>query len=364
MMLRWLVALSFTALLGCDSPEPPAPAGFAGLGSEAQGFSAVTRGEPLAFPDDFGAHPDYRIEWWYVTANLTDENGEQWGAQWTLFRQAMVPQNSVEAEAGWQSAQVWLGHAALTRADGHQHADRLARGGIGQAGVRAQPFRAWIDDWSLGGDTALQSSPLQLSPLQVRAAGAGFSYDLKLHASAPLVLHGDRGFSQKSTRGQASWYYSQPFFQVDGEVQWQGETRRVSGMAWLDREWSSQPLAADQQGWDWFSLHLRDGSKLMLFRLRSNDDSHFYSGTWITPAGVAEPLDASAISMTPLAQSKVAGRTLPTQWQLQIAHKKFDVTAQALNPKAWMGTGIPYWEGPVNIAGSHTGVGYLEMTGY
>ena len=359
MMLRWLVTLSFTLLLGCDSTEAPVPAGFAGLGSEAQGFSTVTRGQPLVFPDDFGAHPDYRIEWWYVTANLTDESGEQWGAQWTLFRQAMAPQNSSEAEAGWQSAQVWLGHAALTRADVHLHADRLARGGIGQAGVRAQPFEAWIDNWSLSGDAALQ-----LSPLQVSATGEGFSYDLKLHASAPLVLHGDRGFSQKSTRGQASWYYSQPFFQVEGEVQWQGEKRRVSGMAWLDREWSSQPLAADQQGWDWFSLHLRDGSKLMLFRLRSNDDSHFYSGTWITPAGVAEPLDASAISVTPLAQSTVAGRTLPTQWRLQIAHKKFDVTAQALNPNAWMGTGIPYWEGPVNIAGSHTGVGYLEMTGY
>lgn len=359
MMPRWIVALTCTALLGCDSAQAPVPSGFAGLGSEAQGFSAVTRGEPLLFPEDFGAHPDYRIEWWYVTANLTDEIGEQWGAQWTLFRQALAPQNRSEAEAGWQSAQVWLGHAALTRAGAHQHAGRLARGGIGQAGVRTQPFQAWIDDWTLSGAAARQ-----LSPLQVSAAGEGFSYDLNLQTSAPLVLHGDRGFSQKSIRGQASWYYSQPFFQVEGEVQWQGETRRVSGMAWLDREWSSQPLAADQQGWDWFSLHLRDGSKLMLFRLRSNDDSHFYSGTWITPAGVAEALHASAISMTPLAQSKVAGRTLPTQWRLQIAHKNFDVTARALNPKAWMGTGIPYWEGPVNIAGSHTGVGYLEMTGY
>lgn len=364
MMRRWLVALSCTVLLGCDGAQAPAPAGFAGLGSEAQGFSAVTRGESLAFPADFAAHPGYRIEWWYVTANLTDERGEQWGAQWTLFRQAMAPQSTAEAQAGWQSAQVWLGHAALTRADGHRHADRLARGGIGQAGVRAQPFQAWIDDWSLSGNSALQLSPLQLSPLRVSAAGEGFSYDLNLQASAPLVLHGDRGFSQKSERGQASWYYSQPFFQVDGEVQWQGEKRRVTGMAWLDREWSSQPLAADQQGWDWFSLHLQDGSKLMLFRLRSNTDQHFYSGTWITADGVAEPLDQSAIVMTPLQETEVAGRSLPTRWRLQIAHKDFDVTAQALNKNAWMGTGIPYWEGPVNVAGSHTAVGYLEMTGY
>jgi predicted secreted hydrolase len=25
---------------------------------------------------------------------------------------------------------------------------------------------------------------------------------------------------------------------------------------------------------------------------------------------------------------------------------------------------FPYWEGPITFAGSHTGVGYLEMTGY
>jgi predicted secreted hydrolase len=359
MMPRWIFAFAFIALVGCDRTESPAPTGFAGLGSEAQGFTAVTRGESLDFPEDFGAHPDYRIEWWYVTANLTDESGEQWGAQWTLFRQAMTPQSSAEADAGWQSAQVWLGHAALTRANEHRYADRLARGGIGQADVRTQPFQAWIDDWSLAG-----AVDPQLSPLQVSATGERFSYDLSLQATAPLVLHGDRGFSQKSDRGQASWYYSQPFFQVDGEIQWQGESRQVTGKAWLDREWSSQPLAADQQGWDWFSLHLQDGSKLMLFRLRSDDDSHFYSGTWITPAGVPEPLDRSVILMTPLEETEVANRNLPTRWRLQIADKGLDVTAQALNPQSWMGTGIPYWEGPVNVAGSHTGVGYLEMTGY
>jgi predicted secreted hydrolase len=359
MKSRWIAALAIAALVGCDRTEPAAPAGFAGLGSEAQGFSVVRRGESLDFPEDFGAHPDYRIEWWYVTANLTDESGEQWGAQWTLFRQAMAPQTSAEAENGWQSAQVWLGHAALTRADGHHYADRLARGGIGQAGVNTQPFQAWIDDWSLTGE-----GDSQLSPLQVSATGERFSYDLNLQATAPLILHGDRGFSQKSDRGQASWYYSQPFFKVDGEIQWQGKTRRVTGKAWLDREWSSQPLAAEQQGWDWFSLHLQDGSKLMLFRLRSDDDSHFYSGTWITPTGVAEPLEQSAIVMTPLEETEVANRNVSTRWRLKIAHKGFDVTAQALNPASWMGTGIPYWEGPVNVAGSHTGVGYLEMTGY
>lgn len=358
-MLKWILLIVLTVLASCDAKEPSAPAGFAGLGSEAEGFAPVQLGESLSFPADFAAHPDYRIEWWYVTANLTDREGKQWGAQWTLFRQAMAPQTHAQAQDGWRSAQVWLGHAALTHAAGHHHADRLARGGVGQAGVHAQPFRAWIDHWSLVGE-----ANIRLSPLRVSAAADDFSYELLLQADRPLVLHGDRGYSRKSERGQASWYYSQPFFQVKGEIEWQGERHLVSGVAWLDREWSSQPLAAEQQGWDWFSLHLADGHKLMLFRLRSEDASHFYSGTWIAPDGMTEPLDQHSIHMTPLHQAEVAGRSLPTRWRLQIPDKKLDIAVQALNEQAWMGTGIPYWEGPVTFGGSHAGVGYLEMTGY
>ena len=29
-----------------------------------------------------------------------------------------------------------------------------------------------------------------------------------------------------------------------------------------------------------------------------------------------------------------------------------------------MGTSFPYWEGPISFAGSHRGVGYLELTGF
>lgn len=359
MTLKWLLVLLATLLVACEEAPPTSPAGFAGLGNEAEGFNPVTCGNALQFPADFAAHPGYRIEWWYVTANLTDQHGKVWGAQWTLFRQAMAAHDPEQAENGWQSAQVWLGHAALTHAGGHLHDDRLARGGIGQAGVRLDPFQARIDEWSLSGDVNAA-----LSPLRVRAAGEGFSYDLTMQTDKPLVLHGDNGFSRKSERGQASWYYSQPFFKVQGEIEWQGEKHGVSGQAWLDREWSSQPLAADQQGWDWFSLHLNDGNKLMLFRLRSDDGSHFYSGTWINTDGTTEPLESSQIDMTPLKESAVAGRTLPTRWRLQVPGKQLDVEAQALNEQAWMGTGIPYWEGPISISGSHDGVGYLEMTGY
>ena len=238
--------------------------GFAGLGRDASGFAAVTPGRTFAFPADHGPHPDYRIEWWYVTANLSDANGARYGAQWTLFRQAMAPGDRGE---GWDSRQIWMGHAAVTSARTHRFAETLSRGGIGTAGVDAAPLHAWIDDWSLRGGDGFDA--LRMAPLDLRTSAADFSVALALTADAPLVLQGDGGFSRKSDREQASYYYSQPFFRAAGRIAIDGEAVDVTGQAWLDREWSSQPLSGDQTGWDWLSLHLHDGAKLMLYRLRS-----------------------------------------------------------------------------------------------
>src|ERR1700692_1748576 len=122
--------------------------GFAGLGMNGDGFASVIPGKTFAFPADHGPHPDYRIEWWYVTANLVDPAGIAYGAQWTLFRQAMQPGAQQE---GWANQQIWMGHAAGTRAAPHRYSEPSARGGVGQAGVEPQPFRAWIDSWQMRG---------------------------------------------------------------------------------------------------------------------------------------------------------------------------------------------------------------------
>ncbi len=122
--------------------------GFAGLGIDAEGFAPVVPGKTFAFPGDHGPHPDYRIEWWYVTANLVDSAGVIHGAQWTLFRLASRPGAQQE---GWANQQIWMGHAAVTRADTHRYSEAFARGGVGQAGVEAKPFLAWINSWQMRG---------------------------------------------------------------------------------------------------------------------------------------------------------------------------------------------------------------------
>lgn len=333
--------------------------GFAGLGGESEGFAAVVPGRLLEFPRDHGPHPDYRIEWWYLTANLKDDSGARWGAQWTLFRQAMAPGAQQE---GWANRQIWMGHAAVTGANVHRYAEKFARGGVGQAGADPSPFHAWIDSWQMRARDAF--SARNVAPLAVSASGNDFSYALMLTADRPLVLQGDGGYSRKSERGQASYYFSQPYFKATGTITLGDKQIAVAGSAWMDREWSSQPLASDQTGWDWFSLHLDSGEKVMLFRLRQKDGRNYFAGNWIDRDGRSVPLAANSIAMTPTGFTDIESRKLPTSWTVEIRDRGLKIDSVPLNTKSWMGTRFAYWEGPIGFKGSHTGVGYLEMTGY
>ena len=346
------------AFLGLER-TPLFAQGFAGLGTEAGGFAPVVPGKALTFPADHGPHPDYRIEWWYVTANLADSAGIAYGVQWTLFRQAM---SSGAQQEGWANKQIWMGHAAITRADLHRSSETFARGGIGQAGVEAKPFRAWIDSWEIRGLDTMSDNTL--APLDLTASAADFSYALRLDTDHPVVLQGDAGYSKKSERGQASYYYSQPYFNATGSIVIDDKDVAVTGQAWMDREWSSQPLASDQTGWDWFSLHLPSGEKLMLFRLRQRDGKNYFSGNWISTDGKSERLASAEITMLPTAFTTIESRKLPTAWSIAIPSRSFKIDSAPLNAQAWMTTSFAYWEGPIRFSGSHSGVGYLEMTGY
>ena len=323
--------------------------GFAGLGTVAdQSFAEPQRDKVFSFPQDHGPHPDFRIEWWYLTANMTDADGTPYGLQWTLFRTAFAPQSTDD----WSSPQLWMGHAAVTTQERHFVTERLSRGGIGQAGVTADPFEAWIDDWVLEGDW---------QTMRMTASGPDFAYDMNLTAQGPLVFHGDDGYSVKSQNGQASHYYSQPFFAITGTLDLPDGPVEVSGNAWLDREWSSQLLSEDQTGWDWFSLSFESGDKLMGFRLQHTEDEDFTAATWITADGETTAFPDGAFVATPLA-TNAAG--VPVDWRVVLADRNLDVTVAAINENAWMATSVPYWEGPVTVSGSHSGIGYLEMTGY
>mgnify|MGYP000848267241 CR=1 FL=1 len=116
MKRKALLCVVLVLLSACDAPPAP-PESFAGLGSDAADFAQVVPGKVFSFPEDHGPHAGFRIEWWYVTANLKDAQGQEFGVQWTLFRNAL---KAGPSQAGWQDSTIWLGHAAVTSATSPQ----------------------------------------------------------------------------------------------------------------------------------------------------------------------------------------------------------------------------------------------------
>ena len=337
--------------------------GIQGLTEDAAGFELPDPDRGLVFPADHGPHPGFALEWWYVTAVLTGEDGRDYGLQWTLFRIALAPGD--DGAEGWDSPQVWMGHAGITTPDRHYAAERFARGGVGQAGVVALPFAAWIDDWEMAAPSCTDCPPDALDRLMLRATLGEAGYSLDLEAAGPLVLHGADGFSIKSPAGEASHYYSQPFYRAEGEMRLPEGTVRVTGQAWLDREWSSQFLSEGQLGWDWFALFLEDGARVMGFQVRAAEGAPFTYASWITPDGRLTPAPPGAMQMTPLrAEDMPNGAQVPVAWRIDWPEMGLAAEIAAINPRSWMDLSVAYWEGPVRLSGSHSGRGYLEMTGY
>ena len=59
--------------------------GFADMGATVPGFALPDPDRVLEFPADHAAHPGFRIEWWYLTANLTGADGVDYGCNGRCF---------------------------------------------------------------------------------------------------------------------------------------------------------------------------------------------------------------------------------------------------------------------------------------
>jgi predicted secreted hydrolase len=267
----------------------------------------------------------------------------------------------------WDASQLYLAHVALTdvAAGRHQEDERLSRGHPRLAGVSAAPFRAWLDDWTL---TAAGDG---LDSLTLRVDARGFAAELELTAQTPIVLQGDRGLSRKGP-GQASYYYSLPRLAVAGRLTAAGVAYPVTGAAWLDREWSTSVLGDDQQGWDWFALHLEGQQDVMVYRLRRTDGARdpYDQGVWLDGGGRPQPLRAQDFTLTPQRWwTDGDGVRWPVAWDLAVlvpgGPRLLRVDAAVDDQR--MDTLLRYWEGLVHVrddSGRLVGRGYMELTGY
>jgi predicted secreted hydrolase len=326
----------------------------------------------LSFPRDHAAHPDYRIEWWYYTGNLSTREGRRFGYQLTFFRVGVDP-NPVNPSQ-WTVRDLHMAHLAITDIDRglHRVAERLNRTGVGWAGASTDSLDVWNEDWRV---TASDRTH-RLQAMDTNQSGR-LLLDLRLDSDMEPVLHGDQGFSQKGEDiGNASHYYSFTRLTTRGRLEVDGEAFDVTGISWMDHEFGSSFLEADQAGWDWFSIQLNDGTDLMVYTLRDLDGRADIrsSGTVVTSEGIIH-LKSDDVTLSPRRRwiSTVSGAAYPVDWRIDIPSLglQLEVSAaiDAQELVTAQSTGVTYWEGAVDATGTHDGVsvsgeGYLEMTGY
>ena len=330
-----------------------------------EGYARVLGPRPFQFPQDHAAHPDFRHEWWYVTGQVQTPAGRWFGFQATFFRFALSPV-ATASDSAWRSQQALLAHFALTDVDGqtfHAH-ERRARVSHGLANAETTRAAVWVNNWSLH-----QNPADDVWELRLQAENAALS--LALTPTQALVLQGDRGYSQKSAaEGNASHYYSLPRLATRGTLHLNGETLAGTGQSWLDHAWGTSALGEEQQGWDWFAVHLDDGRALTFYRLRqrSGQRDPFSRGLLVAADGSSETLGAEAVEMTPLRWwlSPRTGARYPVQWRVRIPSRQIEFELNAvLDAQEWTGD-LRYWEGAVTARATDglSGRGYLELTGY
>jgi len=368
--IRALVLLLMLGLSACDRPGTTSPdvdvADALQSGAES-GFARATQPRRFRFPRDHGPHRDFRNEWWYLTGNLESADGRPFGFQATFFRIALTPRR-LTGSSHWRARDIFMADVALSDMDGERFltGQRLSRGALGLAGVSSRPLRVWLENWSLEAEEGGGF------PWHLTVDDGAFALELDFEKAGVPVLQGDEGLSQKSAQpGNASYYYSIPRLATKGSVTLDGKRYRVTGLSWLDREWSTSALGGQQVGWDWFGLQLDDGTDLMYYRLRragGGTDPHS-EGTLVSD-GRKKLLSPETVGLEPVRywESPRGGR-YPVQWRLEIpdAGLKLHIRPR-LDDQEQHGI-VRYWEGAVSVDGTRNGEpiagrGYAALTGY
>jgi predicted secreted hydrolase len=357
-----------------------------GVGAGAQTakeFRRADRPRDWKFPEDHGPHPEFQTEWWYITGNLTADRptsgsspARDFGFQFTIFRRGLLPEygNEPVRASAWATRQVYLIHLGLSdlSANSFHHAAATRRPVLGQAGATSGTLDVRVDGNRL--------HITENGDWRVVGLDRNFGYDLRLRPTRDPLFHGPGGRDPKGAEpGQASYYYSMTRLEATGEVRSgaEGTSIPVKGLAWMDHEFMTSTLAPNQQGWDWFSAQLDDGSDLMIYQLRLEDGGiePMSGGTLRRADGTTTKILSSQMRLDPLEtwRSPKTGARYPIQWRIRVPHLRLDLQATSRAANQEMAddgvVGFSYYEGSTRFEGTLEGrpvqgLGYMELTGY
>ncbi|MEM0983697.1 MAG: lipocalin-like domain-containing protein [Planctomycetota bacterium] len=337
------------------------------------GFLLASAPREWSFPRDFGRHDGFGLEWWYFTGNVNADDGREFGYQLTFFRNEFTPKTEADPAAAmarpspWRTRELYFAHAAISDIGGQSfwHADRSSRARPGLAEASDKTMDVRLLDWScvMEGDT-----------IRLSAGEGDHAIELTCVIERGPILQGPGGLNKKgSLPGQGSYYYSLCRLRTSGTLTVGGDTFKVSGLSWMDQEFSSNQLSGDQEGWDWFSIQLADGRDVMAYQLRATDGGEPY--TWATVVerdGSTRYLTGDDVRFVPgeVWTSGGTGGAYPQRWTIAIdGVEPLTVRTRFTGQELISGAGgdIAYFEGAMEVldsGGVRIGLGYVEMTGY
>lgn len=320
-------------------------------------FEPVLPDREIKLPQDFRFHPEFQHEWWQFVAQLEDEAGQTYWLRVRFFRYA----SDDRVATGWQDPQIYIANVVLNSHLGMFTDQRIARGGIGQAGGLSRPFRVWIDDWSW---RSLSSEPL---PGNLKLATEQFAVNLQLMAAGHYALIGENGYHKKhDLLPRASYAIESPFVKTVGTLALaNGKILTVKGRAWLSKEWGSELVGASYVGEDNFILWLNDDEALLVSRYRYEDNMPYTSAAILDRQGNVRNIPTDDIAIRAIGYTEFnSGRRVPLSWRLQVPSHEIDVVIKARKRDNWVNFVVPQWQGAIMANGSHQAQGFMQLSGY
>ena len=333
--------------LSTSEREPAAAAAAAPPEASRKPVERTAALPPLNLPADDAPHGS-AIEWWYYSGILGAEAGQRYAFHMVVFVANGLVKHTVM-------------HAALTDLQtGKRYASQTRTGGIPATSV-ANGFDFRQQGWQVAASPASHF-------LRAGFDGASIAFDLGV--SGPAVAHRAPGSDTPGLldfgKSGISYYYSRPRLPARGSIAVGGKSLPVSGELWFDHQWGEFDVLT--LGWNWFALHLADGSDLMLYELFDVDGRKIMTAGTLSNAKGSQPLQPGEVELVPGTTWTSPKTNIPyvVEWRIKLPSGVLNIKPFLPDSEFDSGwtTGNIYWEGPVKVSGSQEGQGFLELSGY
>jgi predicted secreted hydrolase len=298
----------------------------------------------ISLPKDDARH-QAKMEWWSYNGHLNSKSGKKFSFYYTIV-----------LVTGLKSQIV--GHVSLTDLQTGLHYTDQRKSDSNSSMSAVNSFDFILGNWIMKGQNGVD---------ELKVTSKDFSFKLNLTSTLGPVLHGNNDPIQMSLAA-SSYYYSRTRMPISGWVKSGKKLETVEGVGWFDHQWGD--FLTGKLAWERFSLQLDDGADIMIYNLRDKANQTMHAMASFTQNGKTELLADSDFTLAPGAKwiSTRTGIAYPIEWDIKIPKKNITITTHSIIDNsefdATVTTYNTYWEGAVNVKGSHTGQGFMELSGY